>query len=286
MKGALDFQALLRRFAPQAELLRSWRLMGGVSAQVTALDTEEHGQTRKLVVRQYGRRDLSRNPNCAADEFKLLNFLHTTDLPVPKPLHHESGVLVTTFIEGESGVDVPPDPHQMAHFLARLHALDASGLHILPLAEVGPSHGRPDDSLSETQIRTALKDWRPEPQPSTLLHGDFWPGNTLWQAGHLAAVLDWEDAAQGHPLYDVGIARLELLFFYGQAVMQAFTDEYARLTGADFSALPYWDLRAALRPCGGLSDWGLAPDLERQMRERHAWFVGRAIGKALHFGLN
>ena len=274
----MSMSGLLQSFAPDARLLRSWALTGGVSAIVTALEFEQGGEKRTVVVRQYGPRDLSAKPNIAAQEFKLLNFLHAAGLPVPLPLHHAPGVLVTRFIEGKSGVDVVPDPLQLAHFLARLHGLNAAGLDVRSLPEVGPAPENADDSLSETRIRAALASQQPrQTLEPVLLHGDFWPGNTLWNAGKLAAIIDWEDSATGDALYDVSITRLELLFFHGQDVMQGFTQEYARLTGADFGGLPYWDLRAALRPCGFLGYWGLSPELEAQMRGRHAWFVEQAL---------
>lgn len=274
----MDAAALLKTFAPNATLLRSWPLTGGVWAVVTALELAQQGQKRRLVVRQYGARDLAENADIAGAEFKLLHFLHRSDLPVPEPLHHQPGVLVLAFIEGESGVDVTPDPAQMAHFLARLHTLQAPAQDIRRLPDVGPAPQQPDDSLFETRIREGLSRFAPPP-PATpaLLHGDFWPGNTLWQAGDLAAVLDWEDASQGHPLYDLGIARLELLFFYGQEAMRALTNEYVRRTDADLTTLPYWDLRASLRPCGFMGYWGLAPELEARMRVRHSWFVEEAL---------
>ena len=59
--------------------------------------------------------------------------------------------------------------------------------------------------------------------PAVLLHGDFWPGDVLWQAGRLTAVLDWEDAQVGDPLADVGNTRLEFLWAFGREAMQQFT---------------------------------------------------------------
>ena len=274
----MNFPDLLHQFAPESRLLHSRPLAGGVSATVTALEFEQGGEIRRVVVRQYGERDLTAKPNIAAQEFQLLSFLHGVGLPVPQPLHHAPGVLVIEFVKGKSGVDVPPDPLQLAHFLTRLHGLNAVSLDIHPLPPVSPVPVSPDESLSETRIREALTHHHPaQAGKSVLLHGDFWPGNTLWYAGKLTAVIDWEDTAAGDPLYDVSIARLELLFFHGQDIMQVFTDEYVRLTGADVQALPYWDLRAALRPCGFLGYWGHSAALEAQMRGQHAWFVEQAI---------
>jgi len=45
----------------------------------------------------------------------------------------------------------------------------------------------------------------------------------------------------------------------------------------DVSHLPYWDLVAALRPAGKLSEWGLDPQTEQTMRTRHRLFVDQAL---------
>jgi hypothetical protein len=40
----------------------------------------------------------------------------------------------------------------------------------------------------------------PQRNPPTLLRGDCWPGNLLWQHDQLVAIIDWEDAATREPL--------------------------------------------------------------------------------------
>jgi thiamine kinase-like enzyme len=111
------------------------------------------------------------------------------------------------------------------------------------------------------------------------LHGDYWPGNLVWRAGALVAVIDWEDARVGDPLADLANSRLELLFFFGAEAMQTFTTRYLAGAAADLDVahLPYWDLCAALRPCSKLSTWGLEAALEQQLRERHHTFVAQAL---------
>lgn len=253
-------------------------LTGGVSARVTALTLRRaDGRERRVVVREYGERDLRANPDVAAHEFALLRLLHGRGLPVPQPLAHAPGVLVQTFMGGDSGAVVGADPVQLALFLARLHALEVGTVPLRPLPPAPPPAGPPDESLAESRLRAALAAHPPPPGRAAPLHGDLWPGNTLWQRGTLSAVLDWEDAAIGDPLADVGNTRLELLFFHGEAAMQAFTRAYASATGADLAALPAWDVRAALRPCGRLHSWGLEPAQEQQIRARHAAFVRAAL---------
>jgi aminoglycoside phosphotransferase (APT) family kinase protein len=260
-------------------------LAGGVSAQVSALQVRwPGGDLERLVVREYGERDLRADPDVARREFELLRVLTLAELPVPRPRYMGPGRLVLDFIDGApefQPADVSGFVRQLATFLARLHTLPTAQLSFLPvLTAFGPRAEAPDDSLSETRIRDALKQSRPPPvNRAAVLHGDFWPGNVLWTGDHLTAVIDWEDASLGDPLADVANARLELLFFLGPGAMHAFTDEYGRHTGTDLVHLAYWDLCAALRPCGRLGAWGLTAEHEGQMRRRHARFVDAALAR-------
>ncbi|WP_295816909.1 phosphotransferase [uncultured Deinococcus sp.] len=271
---------LVRQHWPDEVVVATQALTGGVSARVTAVTLRRvDGTDWRVVVREYGPRDLATKPDVAAQEFALLTFLHGQGLPVPQPLAHTPGMLIQTFLDGRSGAEVEVDPEQLARFLVRLHGLVPGTLALLILPDVSPQTGPPDDSLSESRIRAALASHPPLPGRTAVLHGDLWPGNTLWHSRALSAVLDWEDAALGDPLADVGNTRLELLFFQGEAAMQTFTAGYATRTGLDLTDLPAWDLRAALRPCGRLHTWGLEPAQERTMRERHAAFVTEAVAR-------
>lgn len=289
------FCRLLQRFAPGSRFTHAWPLPGGVSAEVTALAyVSADGRQHTAVVRRHGAADLTADPQIAVHEFQLLRTLHTAGLPTPAPLFVDdtcdlfaTPVLVTAFVEGAIEFD-PPDLDaylcQMAGFLAQLHNLDISHMALDSLRlldwSLGPAPAQLDDALSEGKIRQALRTHSP-PQAAdktVLLHGDFWPGNVLWRDGQLAAVIDWEDAALGDALADLGNARLEILWAFGPVAMHRFTDTYQKLTGQDLAPLPYWDLRAALRPAGKLATWGLDPHVVAKMRERHRHFVQQALG--------
>src|SRR5688572_27649868 len=92
------FEQVVHKIYPQSRLLRTEALKGGVSAQVTVLKIEQpDGGTRKLIMRRYGAADLQRNPQIAADEFKLLQRLRSLGLPVPAPYHFDqSGAIFAT----------------------------------------------------------------------------------------------------------------------------------------------------------------------------------------------
>lgn len=289
------FGRLTQRLSPGGELLRVWSLSGGVSAQVHALQLRTvAGQVERLVVRQYGPANLAGNPTSAADEYRLLQLLTSAGLAVPAPVWFDqsgevfsSPALVTAYVDGRSGLsaaELPNGLQQMAEVLGRLHAIRWTLAELAFLRSASDLPARPavlDQSLSEERIRGALEPlWPPASvNPPAILHGDFWPGNLLWRAGRLAAVIDWEDAALGDPLMDLGNARLELLWAFGPEAMDAFTRHYQAASDIDFGHLPCWDLYAALRPAGRLGSWGLAPEVERTMRARHRQFVEQALDR-------
>ncbi len=294
------FEQVVQKIDSQSKLLRTWELKRGVSAQVTALEIERPGgHTKKLIVRRHGEVDLKHNPRIAADEFKLLQLLHSVGLAAPRPYYlDQSGeifptpYLVLEYIEGKSEF-APSNLSdlllQLATQLSRIHQVDCSHLDVsfLPKLEqryAEKSRERPaqvDESFDEGHIRDTLEVVWPIPQRNTsvLLHGDFWPGNILWRDGQLVAVIDWEDAALGDPLADLANSRLEILWAFGIDATQSFTNQYRSMTTIDFTNLPYWDLCAALRPVAQIAQWGLDDTTERTMREGHRWFVTQAFEK-------
>lgn len=292
------FEQVIYKLAHQSKLLRSWELKGGVSAQVTALEIERpDGQRQKLIVRRHGAADLQRNPQIAADEFRLLHSLHFAGLAVPRPyLLDQSGEIFATpyvvleYMEGQpefAPAHLSDFLLQIATQLARIHQADGAKLDIsfLPQQETiyaGRLRARPaqvDESLDEGRIRDALEAIWPLPQrnPAVLLHGDFWPGNLLWQDGWLVGVIDWEDAAIGDPLADLANSRIELLWAFGSDAMQQFTQQYQALTSVDCANLPYWDLCVALRHAAHAAAWATYAYAEHAMREGYRWFVTQAF---------
>jgi aminoglycoside phosphotransferase (APT) family kinase protein len=291
-----QFAALAQRLEPGGRLLRVWPLEGGVSAQVTAFELEAaDGRRRTMLMRRHGAVDLAHNPRIARDEFRLLQVTRAHGLTTPAPLLcdesralFQDAFIVIEYVEGET--DFAPaalDDYlaRMAAELARVHSVrDATELDFLPRlgCGYGPRPAQLDDALGEGRIRDALEAAWPLARlnAAVLLHGDYWPGNLVWRDGALAAVIDWEDARVGDPLYDLANSRLELLFFFGAEALATFTARYLAGAAADLDVanLPYWDLCAALRPCSRLSTWGLDAALEQQLRERHQAFVARALG--------
>ncbi len=292
------FERIAQRVDPQCRLIRAWPLTGGVSAAVAAIEIKgRNGSTQKLLIRRHGPNDLALNPHIAADEFRLLQILHTAGLATPAPLYLDQSnevlptpYLVIEYVEGET-VTAPANlddfATQLATHLVSIHAIDRTEYDVPFLPDLGQAVAkrlrepslRLDDSLSEGRIRDALEAvWPPaQHNPSALLHGDYWPGNTLWRDSQLVAIIDWEDAAIGDPLADLANGRLEILWAFGDEAMQHFTNQYISLTAVDCTSLPYWDLYAALRPASRLNTWGLDEATEQRMRRWHEFFVTQAL---------
>jgi aminoglycoside phosphotransferase (APT) family kinase protein len=294
------FAQVVQKIDAQNKLLRAWQLQGGVSAQVTALEIERpDGQTQKMIIRQHGAIDLKHNPQIAADEFKLLHFLRSEGLPTPTPYYlDQSGDIFSTsysvieYIEGKP--EFAPSNllnliFQFATHLSRIHQVDCSKLDVsfLPAQEqicAGILRNRStnaDELVDEAGVRETLQAVWPIPQrnPSVLLHGDFWPGNILWQDAQLVAIIDWEDARRGDPLADVANSRLEILWAFGIDAMHRFTHHYQSMTTIDFTNLPYCDLFAALRSASQFTQWAADDIAAKTMRERHQWFIAQASDK-------
>jgi aminoglycoside phosphotransferase (APT) family kinase protein len=294
-----QFKTLVARMDPQSKLVSTKPLVGGYSAQIFALEiARSDGSTYKRVMRLHSAVDLASNPRIAADEYKLLSHLHGAGMPVPQPFYvDDSGdifgipCLVIDYIEGINGINVRDAGvvQPLATTLAEIH-------RITPLDSLGflPDHdqrcgdklaARPtelDHSLDEGCIRGVLESVSPlsSQNPRVLLHGDYWLGNTLWRenVNRLAAVIDWEDAALGDPLADLGNSRLELLWALDMDAMQVFTRVYQiNMPHLNYDQLPYWDLFAALRPMGKLSDWADNSEQERTMRKKFHSFVAQAF---------
>ncbi len=276
---------------------------------MTALEIElPDGQTSRMIIRRPSDATLKRNPHAAQDEFKLLQLTHSWELATPTPYHlDQSGTIFSTpyvvieYIEGKpefAPADVADFTLQLATHLAKIHRVDCSKLDVsfLPKRANGCAETfgkRPttvDASLDEVRIRDTLEAISPLPQRNAfvLLHGDYWPGNILWQDDTLVAVIDWEDATLGDPLIDVAISRLDMLWIFGVDAMHSFTDHYQSLMAIDYTNLPYRDLCAALRfvrlAGADLAEWaaffrpfGRHDITEQTIREHYRFFITQAF---------
>jgi aminoglycoside phosphotransferase (APT) family kinase protein len=305
------YEEIARRIVPEGNLVRIWSLAGGISAEMIVLEIDDgSGRMRRVIVRRSGPSALKQNPNIVKNEHDLLVVLKQNGLPVPEPLHLDLSTrilpapyLVLEYIDGQ--IDYAPTSlhdcmHQLAGQLVKIHTLNIAGQDFTFLPQqsqitssrLGIRPGKLNHELHEGIIRETLEAAWPfaERNPAALLHGDYWPGNVLWRSGTLTGVVDWEDASLGDPLYDLAIARLDLLYIFGLEAMTAFTDYYRSSRAIDDIDLPYWDLYAALRfirlTGSELGEWaaffhpyGRRDIRGKTIREYYQFFVHQAFDR-------
>jgi aminoglycoside phosphotransferase (APT) family kinase protein len=102
-----------------------------------------------------------------------------------------------------------------------------------------------------------VRDQRPRhlAASSHLIHNDFSASNVLFVDGRLSAVLDWEDAARGHPAYDVSFCRLSTALTLGVEVGDLVLAAYEAEVGRRLENLDWWDIVAAARLQPDISTW-------------------------------
>jgi len=291
------FEKLVHRFDPHARLKSHRSLPGGYSADVTVLALEApDGRSRKLIHRLHGEVDLQQNPNVAADEFRVLQLTHAAGLATPAPVYLDATdplfstpSLVLEYAEGKTDLK-PADPAayvtQLARELARIHRMDTAGRDLSFLlrledecaSAVGRLPDAPGVTAGERELIEMLAPCWPLPRSNTpvVLHGDYWPGNTLWQDGRLTAVIDWEDTRRGDPLFDVSNARFEILMLFGAEIMDLFTRHYESLNPVDAGCLPWCDVYTAFRMVNKLDFLATEQRDESLIRADHQWFVDQA----------
>lgn len=290
------YEAIAERLG--GRLIGRSALTGGVSADVQALElARPDGRPTRVVVRRHqvdGWKPLE--AGVTGTEHALMSALAATGLPVPRPMLLDlSGevlpapYLVLPFVEGTTVVPAEAASARlepMARFLARLHALDPAPLippglppRFQPVPEL--LEWLPDDP-SLDPVRARLAALEPlEPAEPAVLHGDFWPGNILWQGDQIAAVIDWEDAAVGDVHADLATCRLELLWAFGWSLPERFLTLY-RVAGGRLvepHRLSLWEAYVAAAVLKFMGLWGLEPADEARKRVLARGFLDRAAGR-------
>jgi aminoglycoside phosphotransferase (APT) family kinase protein len=223
---------------PAAEATEIQPILGGYSKRTTFVACRVRGQHEEMVLRQI----LSDQPDeQLSAEYEVIRFAFSQGLLAPEPLWiepHQNRLggpfFVTRRRPGANLGDVFGSPtvvsrgvgEDLATFLARLHALDASTLAATPgrsmfgagkvVEAVDACLGRLSSSCAEpgpaadTLFAWLRDNLPPEPDAAVLVHGDVGLHNVLVDGGRVSVVLDWERAHLGEPAEDLAYLRPSL----------------------------------------------------------------------------
>jgi len=235
------------------------------------------GERRQVVVRRYGAWRVEHDPRVAEREWAVLEALARAQAPTPRPLwidaagtYFGSPTIVIERLPGRGLLNPRHEDNwirQLAEALAQIHAtsldeetasavLDQRSDLVTLLERPAP----PDDMVHQPrgpEIWEALRRWWPRIDASgaTLVHGDYWPGNTLWRYGRLTGVIDWEQARRGNRWHDVACCRLDLILLAGPGAADTFVRAYEAAAGCGARDLFFWDLRIAVWAIEGIDRW-------------------------------
>lgn len=214
-------------------------------------------------------------------EYAIIRFAHEHGLGAPKPLFmcNDTTVIGRPFFIMEKLPGIAAG-HRVVRLdidrraLARELALTAARIHAIrpPVTELPflqtflardaiATYRAYLDTLDEPHpvLEWGLR-WcerhTPDHEETTLIHRDFRTGNYLVHNGELAGLLDWEFAALGNPLEDIGwicakcwCFRHEHHIVGGVADLDDFIPAYEAASGRKVSAeaLRYWQVMAHIR---------------------------------------
>ena len=273
-----DFQEIVAKHFPHANLIESCRLTGGVSADVFKLVIEHKSGHDVVVLRVHGD---NHSGHPALLEYELLNSLLNANVLVAAAIAVDvsrkeipADYLLLGYVQGGTTIRkgfAPTAIRQMAHALYHVHNEQIEGLPQLPL-RLEPLPELFDylpEGIEWQRIRESLgtieSTFTGTPR---LLHGDFWPENIMWREERIVAILDWEDAAIGDPLADVAGCFSELRYVHGLRGSELFLKEYIELNGPlDLRRLALWKIYVSAAAQKYMSCWGLSADKEAHMRK-------------------
>lgn len=189
----------------------------GIENSTFLIEAEDrHQQPAPLVLTVFETLD----HDALAPYLTLLAHLAGQALPVPAPLQDNDGYDQIT-VAGKPAVLMPrlPGEHdfavdldrcrQVGALLARLHRCDTETLQPLPderqrLDNLASHLNQLPDNHREG-ARALLSDWQARPRGTTLIHGDLFRDNLLWQQGRISALLDFYNACLDYPEYDLAV---------------------------------------------------------------------------------
>ena len=261
-------QRVLNFISPYAKLLDVSPIPGGYSNHTHLIVADgPDGVELKFVVRQYLSHEGDRGDK-AVREFEILKLVRNYSIPAPEPLLlDDSGEIlgipgiVTSFIEGQSELR-PSNPEEravmLAAILAKLHSipLEISKAKFLLDANseatwfqrdsnaerIMSSHALGHDLLNASRNLNAAK------VTPSIVHTDIWPGNIIWENGHISGIVDWDDTGFGDPVLDIGYATMELSLAGYFDAAEILSLEYAKLIGKELQNLQFWQMAAAVKP--------------------------------------
>ncbi|MDG0866671.1 phosphotransferase family protein [Candidatus Lucifugimonas marina] len=293
-----QFEQVARAINPDAKVISTHKLLGGLGCRMDVLEYRVgDGDSQRVVTRQYWVKDDPTSDKRPIGESKILRALQINGVPAPEPVLNEEVAseifgrpgLVISYINGMPNLgpaDLQDWARQIAVALAKIHTSNVPHeLELLPQAHVGSlkkwmNAEKPPERFEKHELGSdlwsAMRTLWPSVDTSArqIIHTDFWPGNMLWKADQLLAIVDWEWPSLGVPSGDVGYF-LSDAAYVGFDVEKTFLETYESVSGKPVQDLLFWKMLATAMPLPDVGPWaqGYA---ELGMRKMNADEIRRA----------
>jgi aminoglycoside phosphotransferase (APT) family kinase protein len=245
------WNALAEAVAPGAQVTRLRRLGGGAGG-TDAYDVTLDRAPRRAVVKLYRDGDTA-----APKDWSRLELAQRAAVPVPEPIAADlesawfgRPAVVMSRLPGRPDV-TPEDPDSwvaaLAQALAQLHGTTLDGVDsaLTPSPpvetweppEAGEQH--PLTAAAVTAVAARLPLLSAE---RVLTHGDFHPGNVLWQRGRISGIVDWGAAGLGARWSELAYCRADVCLLLGPDAADRLADAYSSIVGEASDDLAVYDL--------------------------------------------
>jgi aminoglycoside phosphotransferase (APT) family kinase protein len=282
------------------------RLSAGTSRETYRILATAHGWAETFVL-QRERPGVGFGATAVDEQVRLLAAVSRSGTPVPRIVAWDSSggrlaapFIISAFVPGET---VPrrilraPElagaragfAVQCGQILARLHATPTrelswlgSGDQLDRVVEQIDRAGEPHPAFELAIVW--LRENRPPPGPTVLVHGDFRAGNLIIGPDGVRAVLDWELAHLGDPVEDLAWLCLKAWRFRGPGEVGGMGD-VADLVAAyeresphrvDPGRLFWWQVLGTLK-WGAICQWQARAHLDGHRRSVELAAIGRRV---------
>jgi aminoglycoside phosphotransferase (APT) family kinase protein len=205
---------------------------------------------RRVVVKLYRDGD-----GTAPYEWSRLGFAQRVALPVPEPIVADlesvwfgRPAVVMSRLPGRPNLtptDVDASVGALAQALAELHETPLDGAEgavtLPPRFETWRAPAGEHDPLTAAAVSAVAARLSSGTSERVLAHGDFHPGNILWQRGRISGVVDWSAARLDTRWYDVAYCRAAVCVHLGPDIADRLTDAYSGIVGGTADELAAYD---------------------------------------------
>jgi aminoglycoside phosphotransferase (APT) family kinase protein len=258
--------------------VRTRRLAGGLGCRSDVLDIERaDGSRRKVTLRRFVRRDHAfSTPEHVAHEFEVLRLVERAGIPAPRPILLDANgeflgvpAMVISYLPGRPlfpTTNIDRWTEGLARVLLTVHAVtpdrfDLSWLGIClrdcmqERIHEWREEAQADPLAAEIHSVIEAELGRIDFSTPTLVHDDFWSGNTVANRGRIVGIIDWTSAEVGDPRTDVAECRIDMVLSHGIEIADAFREDYERLAGGALADFWYFDLYRGLHALLEYEHW-------------------------------